>query len=555
MFLIDRAKRYFFRKKYRRLNAHNETVIKNYCDLSHVVVGSHSYGEIDVIDHSSLDNKLYIGSYCSIAPNVQFILGGEHSTKSISTFPFKVMCFGQTREAGSKGDIVVKDDVWIGASAVIGSGVTIGQGAVIAAGSVVTKDVEPYAIVGGIPAKLIRHRFDKELREKLCSIDLVKLYGSFTKQDLDFIYSELTPQSLDKFIAEKGVSNLEKKDSCLISVAMATFNGEKFIRPQLDSILAQTIARPLEIVISDDCSTDLTREILQEYANKDSRIKLFFNDSNLGFVKNFEKAISCCSGDFIALSDQDDIWEKTKLESLLNGIGDMDFVCSNSLLVDSENLSLDLTMKDVYGYHWLPKKAKPLFKHQLHANIAQGSTMLIRNSFLKKYLPIPPEIEYHDSWFALCAFANNGFSYIDECTMRYRKHENSVEKNCKEESFRDFLKISMLSLEDWRSQCRIYEKRINFLNLALSKINFSDEQRQEIKKAVDYYNQSKDKNLKTFFYFLKNCKYVYLDKNVFRNGFRITKRFFGLLYWRFCLRKKVLKYGSDEERKILSRMS
>ena len=147
-----------FKKKYRKLNSHNFTQIMNYCDLSKVVVGKKTYGEIHVTDFSPADTKLYIGSYCSIAPNVRFLLGGEHQLYSISTYPFKVLTFGESREAGSKGDIVVKDDVWIGDGAIICSGVNIGQGAVIAAGAVVTKDVEPYSIVGGNPAKLIRKR-------------------------------------------------------------------------------------------------------------------------------------------------------------------------------------------------------------------------------------------------------------------------------------------------------------------------------------------------------------------------------------------------------------
>ena len=99
-----------FKKKYRKLNSHNFTQIMNYCDLSKVVVGKKTYGEIHVTDFSPADTKLYIGSYCSIAPNVRFLLGGEHQLYRISTYPFKVLTFGESREAGSKGDIVVKDD-------------------------------------------------------------------------------------------------------------------------------------------------------------------------------------------------------------------------------------------------------------------------------------------------------------------------------------------------------------------------------------------------------------------------------------------------------------
>lgn len=200
MLILNYLKLYLFRRKYCRLNQHNHTTIMNFCDLSKVIVGKQTYGELYVTDYSSADTKLRIGSYCSIAPNVRFLLGGEHQLHSISTYPFKVMCFGEAREAGSKGDIVVKDDVWIGDGAIICSGVTIGQGAVVAAGAVVTKDVEPYAIVGGNPAKFIKWRFDENCREKLCKIDIVKLFDRFTKDELSRIYEKLTEEILNKLL-------------------------------------------------------------------------------------------------------------------------------------------------------------------------------------------------------------------------------------------------------------------------------------------------------------------------------------------------------------------
>lgn len=198
MIFINYLKFYLFRKKYRRINRHNFTLIMNYCDLSKVVVGKKTYGEIHVTDYSPADTKLYIGSYCSIAPGVQFLLGGEHQLYSISTYPFKVLSFGESREAGSKGNIVVKDDVWIGTNAIICSGVTIGQGAIVAAGAVVTKDVEPYAIVGGNPAKLIKYRIDRNLIKKMMDIDVEKLFDSFTKGKEKLIYSDLSDDILSE---------------------------------------------------------------------------------------------------------------------------------------------------------------------------------------------------------------------------------------------------------------------------------------------------------------------------------------------------------------------
>ena len=113
MFSFSYIKFHLFKKKYRKLNSHNFTQIMNYCDLSKVVVGKKTYGEIHVTDYSAADTKLYIGSYCSIAPGVQFLLGGEHQLYSISTYPFKVRIFSELREANSKGDIVVKNDICV----------------------------------------------------------------------------------------------------------------------------------------------------------------------------------------------------------------------------------------------------------------------------------------------------------------------------------------------------------------------------------------------------------------------------------------------------------
>ena len=109
---------------------------------------------------------------------------------------------------------------------------------------------------------------------------------------------------------------------------MATYNGEAFIREQMDSILAQSY-KNIEVVACDDCSTDGTYEILQEYARKDGRVKCFQNAANLGFKKNFERAITLCSGEFIALSDQDDVWLKEKLEVQLKALKEEEASCGN----------------------------------------------------------------------------------------------------------------------------------------------------------------------------------------------------------------------------------
>lgn len=199
---INRIKLYFFKRRYRKYNAHNETYIANFCDISRINVGKKTYGILHVVDFTPEDVKLVIGSYCSIAEGVQFLLGGEHEINTISTFPFKVKVFDYKSEAGTKGNIIVKDDVWIGTNAIICSGVTIGQGAIVAAGAVVTKDVAPYAIVGGNPAKVIKYRFDEEIRQRLAQISVATLFDIFTVEHLSSIYKRLDETILEKILEE-----------------------------------------------------------------------------------------------------------------------------------------------------------------------------------------------------------------------------------------------------------------------------------------------------------------------------------------------------------------
>lgn len=136
-------------------------------------IGAHSYG-VDGSPHIftwAETATLTIGAFCSFAQGVKILLAAEHRTDWITTYPmpFILPDLADTREGvGTKGDVVIGNDVWVGMDAMILSGVTVGDGAVIGAGAVVTKDVEPYAIVAGNPARLIRHRFAPEVCMALC---------------------------------------------------------------------------------------------------------------------------------------------------------------------------------------------------------------------------------------------------------------------------------------------------------------------------------------------------------------------------------------------------
>lgn len=161
--------------RWKQRNKHNYTWIDTVFDVNKVHVGKYTYGQINAITYKCDNSSLYIGNYCSIAPSVKFLCGGEHHTDRLSTFPFSKYFVDGEDETLSKGNIVVKDDVWIGENALILSGVEVGQGAIIAAGAVVTKDVEPYAVVAGVPARTIKKRFSDELISELLKVDFSKL--------------------------------------------------------------------------------------------------------------------------------------------------------------------------------------------------------------------------------------------------------------------------------------------------------------------------------------------------------------------------------------------
>ena len=190
-------------KQWEQINPKNFVSIKKHIDCKYyknIKVGIYSYGEIDVYINNETNNILNIGNFCSIAPDVKFILASDHEYKILSTYPFKYFLIDNSNEAISKGNIIVNDDVWIGTNSIILSGVTIGQGAIVGAGSIVTKNVPPYAIVAGNPAKIVKYRFSKEIITKLLQIDYSKLNKEKVQKLEEVLYTEITENNVDDIV-------------------------------------------------------------------------------------------------------------------------------------------------------------------------------------------------------------------------------------------------------------------------------------------------------------------------------------------------------------------
>lgn len=164
---------FIFELRWRKHNRHNYTCANNIFDTTRVSVGEYTYGNLNIMSWGNSNERLKIGSYVSIADNVYFILGGNHEVRGYMTYPVMAKRgLDKFLDAKSKGPIIIENDVWIGFGVIILSGVTIGRGSVVAAGSVVTKSFEPYSIIGGNPAKLIKRRFEIPEYEIMMNVDV-----------------------------------------------------------------------------------------------------------------------------------------------------------------------------------------------------------------------------------------------------------------------------------------------------------------------------------------------------------------------------------------------
>jgi glycosyltransferase involved in cell wall biosynthesis len=203
----------------------------------------------------------------------------------------------------------------------------------------------------------------------------------------------------------------------LVSIALATYNGEKYLSAFLDSVYNQTYQN-IEVVAVDDCSNDNTLKVLERFAKKKD-LRYYKNETNIGFVKNFEKALSLCKGEYIALADQDDIWFPEKIEVLLKNIGDKLLIHSDAIIT-KENIQIS----DSFTRYSKKQVQITDVQRLMFYNSVTGCTALFHNSLLKIALPFPDNIPYHDWWLAICAAKSSGIKYLDKPLTFYRQSNN-----------------------------------------------------------------------------------------------------------------------------------
>jgi glycosyltransferase involved in cell wall biosynthesis len=226
--------------------------------------------------------------------------------------------------------------------------------------------------------------------------------------------------------------NKELNSDPKISIALCTYNGERYLKEQLDSFLRQKLL-PYEIVACDDASTDSTVEILEDFARTAPfPIRIYRSEHNLGLIQNFSKAASLCTGDYVAFSDQDDIWLPDRLNASFHRMKEAEreygsdiplLVYSDLSLIDSEGRCI---RPSFMKYQKMWHSDHGLLRILLAQNTIAGNTSLCNKVLMQVSLPFPEVITNHDGWFALVAASIGKIFFIPEALVLYRQHESNA---------------------------------------------------------------------------------------------------------------------------------
>ena len=293
-----------------------------------------------------------------------------------------------------------------------------------------------------------------------------------------------------------------------IDILLATYNGEKYISQQIESILKQTYSN-IRLIISDDCSKDNTQKILKKYAKTDNRIELHLQEKNLGYIKNFEYLLKQVKNNIYMLSDQDDIWLPEKVKKTLEILKtkNADMVFGDLEVVDEELKTIYTSFND---FMLLSDKIKKYINNNrlnYLYNCVTGCTIMSKKEFINKILPIPSKSKYvaHDHWMALIVSFNGKMEYVPFKYIKYRQHgNNAIGKNKISHKFKKLDQVRKLFIDVKLGVFGTYVENNNKFPKELQQINI---------QALKYFNMLKTKN-----------NFNFKNWNVFHNLYK-TERF------------------------------
>ena len=299
-----------------------------------------------------------------------------------------------------------------------------------------------------------------------------------------------------------------------IDILLPTYNGEKYLREQLDSILNQTY-KNIRLIISDDCSKDSTPKILEEYRNKDERIELYLQKENMGVVKGIEFLLKKVKNNYYMLADQDDVWLPIKVEKSIETLKkqNADLVFGDLEVVDEKLETIYSSFGDFMLLNRKIHKYIDSYKVNYLYNCVTGCTILSKREFIEKILPIPTESKYliHDHWIGLIVALNGKLAYMPEKYIKYRQHgNNQVGTNKISHGFERLEQVRELFIN---VKLGVFGTYVN------NKERFPKELQEQNKKAFDYFNDIKSKrnfNFKgwrTFHKLYKTETFVYYIEN------------------------------------------
>ena len=301
-----------------------------------------------------------------------------------------------------------------------------------------------------------------------------------------------------------------------IDILMATYNGEKYLKEQIESILNQTYAN-IRLIISDDCSTDSTKDIIKEYENKDKRVISYFQEKNLGYVKNFEFLLTKVENEVYMLSDQDDYWLPEKVEHTYNCLkkNGADLVFTDLTVVDEKQNIVGNSFNDMMDLTRKINKTLNTRELVYLYNCVTGCTLMAKKDMIDKILPIPTNSNhlFHDHWITLVTSINGKIAYLPEKLIKYRQHENNqigakhkiYTNNTIEEIRNHFINVKLGIFESYIQNPQIFTEELKTRNI----------------KAYNYYEmlQKKSKvNFKNWGIFhdlYKNETFKYYMENFF----------------------------------------